>query len=89
MDSKLLNELMNPLVFKLAATLGDLRDCWQDEKEYEDFAEYDKVLRAKFFGYGLKFIKSTKRPFGCVLAVGGWTVTVFANNRQIGWKAVR
>tara|TARA_R100000656_G_scaffold17475_1_gene16356 strand:- start:156 stop:476 length:321 start_codon:yes stop_codon:yes gene_type:complete len=45
--------------------LGDgrlfyLYDRWQDEKEYEDFADYIEQVKNLIEGFGLVFIKMTK-----------------------------
>jgi len=42
--------------------LGNLYARWQDEKEYEDFNDYAKVIRETFSD--LKIVKVNKRPFG-------------------------
>lgn len=50
--------------------LRNLKDRWDSEKEYEDFAEYQKAMKKAFpASKSSKFIKSTKRPFGikCVI----------------------
>jgi AICAR transformylase/IMP cyclohydrolase PurH len=39
---------------------------WQDEKEYEDIAEYGKAIAAKL-PPEVAFVKMLKRPFGPVL----------------------
>lgn len=38
-----------------------LRERWEDEKDYEDFADYEKAVREKV---KLNITKITKRPFG-------------------------
>ena len=48
-------------------TIAELWNRWQDEKEYEDFADYQKVLKNRFEKANVEnatFIKATKRPFG-------------------------
>jgi hypothetical protein len=42
--------------------LVNLYSRWQDEKEYEDFAEYEKVVISRI-NY-LPITRVTKRPFG-------------------------
>jgi hypothetical protein len=37
---------------------------WQDEKEYEDIADYGKVISEKVDAIGGTFVKMKKRPFG-------------------------
>ena len=54
-------------------TAGDkiayLYSRWEDEKEYEDWAEYEEVLR-KLTPVWAKFVKGLKRPFGFRLDYG-------------------
>lgn len=37
---------------------------WEDEKEYEDFEDYNKALKAAYAKYGIIVNSATKRPFG-------------------------
>jgi len=44
--------------------LGNLRDRWQDEKEYEDWNDYVTALKKKVDEIdGAEFISMKKRPF--------------------------
>jgi hypothetical protein len=43
--------------------LAYLFDRWQDESEYEDWAEYETAMRA-LLPAGWEFVNATKRPFG-------------------------
>lgn len=49
---------------RLAQSMYGLRQRWEDEKEYEDWAEYEKVLKGWAEAWGCEFVKGTKRPFG-------------------------
>ena len=53
---------------------ANLSARWADEKEYEDFADYEKVIRSKFCSF-LEITKVTKRPFGMLYKVGDSIVT--------------
>lgn len=45
--------------------LVNLYERWKDEKEYEDFSEYEEVMKKKADEISeITFIKATKRPFG-------------------------
>ena len=44
-------------------TLLNLSDRWTAEKEYEDFNDYEDVMKSAFVGV-VAVIKATKRPFG-------------------------
>jgi hypothetical protein len=43
-----------------------LFDRWQDEKEYEDWADYENAIR-DHWGDPDTFVKATKRPFGFIV----------------------
>ncbi|MCK5016712.1 MAG: hypothetical protein KAS32_06510 [Candidatus Peribacteraceae bacterium] len=43
-------------------TLITLSARWADEKEHEDFADYEKKMKEEFSF--VKVLKATKRPFG-------------------------
>lgn len=43
--------------------LLNLKLRWDNEKGYEDFKEYEKVIKNNI-PKGAKFIQATKRPFG-------------------------
>jgi len=53
--------------------LGELVSRWESEKEYEDFAEYEKAIR-ETMSY-LNIVKVTKRPFGIQFKLHGSIVT--------------
>lgn len=47
---------------------------WQDEKEYEDFAEYEKVMIEKITELPIK--AATKRPFGIKYDYEGFEIHI-------------
>lgn len=51
-----------------------LRDRWEDEKEYEDWADYRVVIEriVEESGVGVRFVKATRRPFGFRVAFMGY-----------------
>ena len=51
-------------------TLGNLYGRWLDEREYEDFADYEAVMK-KAVGEikGVTFVKGNKRPFGFTIQI--------------------
>ena len=79
-------EILNGLVTKYGTLLGNLWGRWQDEKEYEDWADYAKVMKDAF---GDMFVKATKRPFGVVLKIDGFPYQpkITVNSRSIGWSS--
>jgi hypothetical protein len=54
---KAANALLIPYMTALA-------DRWEDEREYEDWADYVKALTVKVIEQGFTHIRITKRPFG-------------------------
>lgn len=77
------SEMINKSVTKL---LGDhetkltyLKDRWNDEKEYEDWADYEKRIREILVDY--KIVRVLK--VGFVYELGEYEVTVKINSRSI------
>lgn len=56
---------------KLETMLVNLLSRWMDEKEYEDFKDYKKVIQEFVVGNfpDVQFVKATKRPFGFVVNI--------------------
>lgn len=58
---------------------------WQDEREYEDFAEYSKrleqELEAKF--PAVKFVRASKRPFAMTYEVDGTKFQIQCNSKSL------
>lgn len=52
-------------------TMGNLFSRWMDESQYEDINDYQKPLNPIAEKCGVKIVKMTKRPFGCIFAVDG------------------
>lgn len=49
-------------IYSAAGVFGKLYERWQDEHEYEDFADY-KTAMANALPEGATLTKMTKRPF--------------------------
>ena len=63
--------------FNLAATeFSYLYERWQDEKEYENIKDYQKLLDSIAQPCGVVIIKMNKRPFGCNFTVDGKTFAI-------------
>lgn len=55
---------------KNLSLLDNLKQRWMDEKEYEDWSDYENVLKKSLPEECQKdFIKGTKRPFGFIASV--------------------
>jgi len=63
---------------KILNTLNNLSARWQDEKEFEDWKEYEKAM-SQLTNY--KFKKGTKRPFGFVIEVDKTNVAIQLKKR--------
>ena len=57
------DEAIVKMIAKHGQYIVDLCERWQDEKQYEDIAEY-KVAIAKRLPVGFKVTRMTKDPFG-------------------------
>lgn len=92
-EKQRIEKALKPLLTKKNINfLSNLYGRWQDEKEYEDFAEYAKAMKKMVATTKIKFIKAAKRPFGFIVDTGGEThryIQVYINSRYIGWKAVK
>ena len=51
--------------------MTSLCNRWQDEKEYEDWADYIKAARGFVQQLGGQLVKFTKRPFVITYSMGG------------------
>lgn len=84
-------KVMDELVAKHQDLLINLYDRWQDEKEYEDFAEYAKVMKEAILVYlpsGGIFVRASKRPFGFVVQMPGfpYKAIVSCNGSSLRWR---
>jgi hypothetical protein len=73
-----LNKLMAPHF----APLDCLKARWDDEKEFEDFADYAAVMK-NHVPAGWTFIKATKSPFGFSMKKENFIATLKITARDI------
>lgn len=68
--------------------LDNLYGRWLDEREYEDFADYAKVMETevKKLLPEAEFVCGTKRPFGFRVAIENWRVSIQRTATQLVWK---
>jgi len=61
-------EILNLIAYNkgLAEFIFSLQDRWQEEKEYEDWAEYEKVMKKEFKDLFpmCSFCRAFNKPFG-------------------------
>ncbi len=60
-------------------TMCNLAGRWQDESEYEDIADYQKVIEPLAAKHGLKIVRMQKRPFGVIAQSGARKYCVSIN----------
>lgn len=79
---------INAMVDSLAELLAQLWCRWQDEREYEDIAEYRAVIKAKL-PKGFTMLTMSKRPFGFTFSIGTEAVyRVSVTARSYGWRRI-
>lgn len=74
--------------------INNLYGRWEDEKEYEDWADYIAKLKSVFSHEivinqmtNAVYVKVGKRPFGITFDFEGWRVTLSAKSTSYGWQA--
>ena len=67
---------------KVFNTLFNLYERWLDERKYEDFKDYEEVMKKSIENIeGVNFIKGTKRPFGFIVSTENYNVKVYLKNK--------
>ena len=78
---------------KTVETFANLYARWQDERGYEDFNEYIKVMErsvAKTLLSPISIIKGTKRPFGVQFTYNKMNFHLFLKtSRTSVWLALK
>ena len=92
-QSNPLCDAANKLFEGMKDTLEYLASRWQDEKEYEDWADYDSRMVREMKELAKKEeiiifdVKSSKRPFGVQFKCKRHKINLICNNSKMGWKA--
>jgi hypothetical protein len=84
-----IRQTMDQITKKLKPTLENLYFRWEDEKEFEDFNDYKKILKGSLPS-NCHFINATKKPFAVVFNVDGaprYKFRIIINQKHIQWKA--
>lgn len=81
MTQKEFNDVCEMVKPKDIEHLEYLHMRWNDEKEYEDWKDYEKSIR-KRFSY-LDVVKVSKRPFGFSFKVNTNVIRVSVTSRNI------
>ena len=78
---------------KVLNTFINLKYRWEDERGYENFNDYAKVMVQaieKATKKDIKLIKSTKRPFGVSFEIDGMKFNLFLKtNGRSAWLACK
>jgi len=82
--------IMDEITKTMESQLVNLYNRWCDEKEHEDFKDYEKVMSttcSKFVN--CTFIEGTKKPFGLIIKIENfpYDVQIFVNSNSYGWKS--
>lgn len=85
MDTNEIKVIAGNLMKESESMLVNLHDRWMDEKEYEDFNDYEKVMREKVIKLQplCNFIQSTKRPFGYIVVVDKYKLHLSVTTKEI------
>ncbi len=60
----------------LADLLMMLKERWQHEQEYEDFADYEGLIKKNIPVAGVEFVKGIKKPFGFICKIEGKNINI-------------
>ena len=78
---------------KVLNTFINLKYRWEDERGYENFNDYAKVMAQaveKETKKDIKLIKGTKRPFGVSFEIDGMKFNLFLkSNGKSAWLACK
>ena len=81
-------KFLSGLIEKHQERMEYLYDRWQDEKEYEDWNEYQMAMKGMF---GDLFVRAMKRPFCAVIRIGirgvDKEIKITVNSRSVGWSS--
>jgi len=79
----------NAVSEQMMPLLSNLWGRWQDEKEYEDWRDYENAIRIAVPLHPHPIIKISKRPFGVTFALGKYHIQLYINANTCGWKRVK
>lgn len=85
MESIITDKVMNSII--------NLYSRWQDEQQYEDFADYKKAMSEAVLAEAPKetlIVKAMKSPFGVVIRIPGfpYDAQIAVSRGAFGWKAL-
>ncbi len=73
---------------ELENTMTNLYCRWQDEKEYEDFEDYKKIIADKLIPYDAKFLSMSKRPFAVKFQLSNATYEIKVSATQYEYTLI-
>jgi hypothetical protein len=81
-------EVLSRVLDARADSMGMLADRWQDEKEYEDWSDYENVMKG-WVPEGFTFERTQKSPFGMIFSKDGRRFYFGCQGKSsIVWKRV-
>jgi len=84
---------INTIFEKMQEPILYLFGRWQEEREYEDWADYEQKMREEFAKVSSHvaalIIKCTKRPFGLTFIIDGWEIVFKATASEYRWAGRR
>lgn len=72
-----------------SGTMVGLWARWLDEKEYEDISDYAKPLESFAAAAGVKVLRMTKEPFGCIYSVDEREYTMMVRNMHVEYHRIK
>lgn len=78
------SNMMAGIIERHSPLLTRLYSRWLEEREHEDFLNYEKIMKE---AVGEPFLRGTTYPFGFILDMKfPYKVQVFIDRKTIGWK---
>lgn len=88
-EIELAKKTLKAILTGTSQLIGNLYSRWLEESEYEDIAEYGKVVKNALKSYEcVEFIKMTKRPFGFIIKIQGVSFQFKMTIRSYSFKAI-
>lgn len=76
-------EIVSAFQEKCSRQFINLKWRWEDEKQYEDFADYITVVKKMCEDNGAEFLKMSKRPFQVTFKLAGQLCEMKATTKSV------
>lgn len=84
-EKNVFNDSVKDFLYKHQDYLCYLKDRWTEEKEYEQFSEYEKAIKERLKDYNVKKVLKV----GVVFIVENIEITVKVNSSSIKTSALK